>query len=207
MGILPAMTDTESKHSPRHLRMSEPSDWFVRHLSLIKPGGSVLDVAAGGGRHVRLFADAGHSVTAVDRETSALDAFAGSHSVKIVEADLEDGSPWPFTGETFDAICICNYLFRPLMPAMLGSLAPGGVLLYETFALGNEIYSRPRNPDHLLTSGELLKLVQDKLQVITYAHGIVEGGECPGVKQMICAVNNLGLSDREDGEPTPLPIP
>jgi len=207
MGILPAMTDTESKQPPRHLRMTEPSDWFIRHLPLIKPGGSVLDVAAGGGRHVRLFADAGHNVTAVDRETSALNAFAGSHGAKIVEADLEDGSPWPFIGETYDAISVCNYLYRPLMPAILGSLAPGGILLYETFALGNEVYSKPRNPDHLLKSGELLELVQDKLQVVAYAHGIVEGGECPGVKQMICAANNLSLSEREDGEPAPVAIP
>ena len=93
------------------------------------------------------------------------------------------------------------------MPAILGSLAPGGILLYETFALGNEVYSKPRNPDHLLKSGELLELVQDKLQVVAYAHGIVEGGECPGVKQMICAANNLSLSEREDGEPAPVAIP
>lgn len=201
------MTDSPPKQPLRHLAMTEPSEWFLLHLPLIKPGGSVLDVAAGGGRHVRLFAEAGHDVTAVDRETSALGPLAESHGARIVQADLEDGSPWPLPDETFDAICVCNYLYRPLMPTIIGSLAPGGVLLYETFALGNEVYSRPRNPDHLLKSGELLDLVQGKLQVVAYAHGIVGDGECPGVKQMFCAVNNLGMSEREDGEPTPLPIP
>lgn len=201
------MTDDSPNKSPRrHLRMTEPSLWFEAHLHLIKPGGRVLDLAAGGGRHTRLFADAGFAVTAVDKETSALAPFADSHGVRVVQADLEDGSPWPLPDETFDAVVVCNYLFRPLMTQLIASLAPGGVLLYETFALGNEVYTRPRNPDHLLKSDELIDLVSGKLQVVAYKHGIVETGEAPGVKQMICAVNNLGLSDREDGEPNPVTI-
>lgn len=166
----------------------------------------MLDVAAGGGRHVRLFAELGHPVTAIDRNTAPLQALADEVGAEIVRADLEDGSPWPLPERQFDAICVCNYLYRPLFDALLGALAPQGVLLYETFALGNEVYSRPRNPDHLLRSGELLSLVDGRLQVVAYQHGIVDGGECPGVKQMICAVNNLGLSGRADGEPDPLSL-
>lgn len=192
---------------PRHLRMTEPAEWFRAYRSLIPSGGNVLDVAAGGGRHVKLFADAGYRVTAVDRNIEALSAFSVSYNAEIVEADLENGSPWPLPGRTFDAVCVCNYLYRPLFDNLIGALAPGGVLLYETFALGNEVYARPRNPDHLLKSGELLDLVRGRLQVVAYRHGIVEGGECPGVKQMICAVNNLDFSDRDDGEPAPQRLP
>lgn len=191
------------KHASRHLGMVEPAAWFQRFQPLIASGGTVLDVAAGGGRHVRFFADLGHRVTAVDRNTAPLQTFHESHNAEIIEADLEDGAAWSLGEQQFDAVVVCNYLFRPLFDDLIGALAPGGVLLYETFARGNEVYNRPRNPDHLLKSGELLALVKDRLQVVAYAHGIVETGECPGVKQMICAVNNLPL----DGEPAPKRLP
>lgn len=186
--------------------MVEPAAWFDRFQGLIKENGTVLDLAAGGGRHVRFFAEHGYRVTAVDRNTEPLQGFAETHGAEIIEADLENGDPWPLGERTFDAVIVCNYLHRPLFPHLISALKPNGVLLYETFALGNEVYSRPRNPDHLLKSGELLKLVGDNLQVAAYQHGIVETGECPGVKQMICAVNNLALSEREDGEPAPVSI-
>ncbi len=198
---------TETKDLPHHLRMTEPSDWFRKFRPLVAEGGSVLDVAAGGGRHTKLFAEAGHRVTAVDKNTEALSSLAESHDAEIIEADLEDGSPWPLAGRTFDAVVVCNYLYRPLFDNLIGSLTPGGVLIYETFALGNEVYAKPRNPDHLLKSGELLELVRDRLQVVAYRHGIVENGECPGVKQMICAVKNLDNSERDDGEPAPQYLP
>jgi len=198
---------TSTAHSSRHLGMTEPSDWFRAFQPLIAAGGSVLDVAAGGGRHTRFFADAGYQVTALDRNTGPLMPFGETHGVEVIEADLEDDTPWPFGGRTFDAVAVCNYLHRPLFGDLIAALKPGGVLLYETFALGNEIYSKPRNPDHLLKSGELIELVGGRLQVVAYRHGIVQGGECPGVKQMICAVKNLGLSGRDDGEPAPLPLP
>lgn len=194
---------TPPKHASRHLGMVEPAAWFQRFQPLIPTGGTVLDVAAGGGRHARYFADQGHAVTAIDRNAAPLQPFHESHAVEVIEADLEDGSPWPLSARQFDAVVVCNYLFRPLFDALIGALAPGGVLLYETFARGNEVYNRPRNPDHLLKSGELLALVQDRLQVVAYAHGIVETGECPGVKQMICAVHNLSV----DGEPAPRALP
>lgn len=196
-------TSTE-KHQSRHLRMSDPGDWMVRFQSLIRRGGSVLDLAAGGGRHTRFFLDAGHKVTALDRTIEPLAPLAGR--AELIEADLEDGSPWPLAGRTFDAVVVVNYLWRPLFPMLLDALAPGGVLLYETFARGNEVYSRPRNPDHLLRAGELLDLAHERLQIVAYEHGIVEGNECPGVKQRIAAVNDLGASTRGDGEPSPHPL-
>lgn len=201
-------TNTEPPpHTSRHLGMSEPSDWFRTYQPLIAPGGTVLDVAAGGGRHVKFFAETGYSVTALDRNGAPLLPFSGSHEAEVIEADLEDGSPWPLAGRRFDAVIVCNYLYRPLFADLIGALNPGGVLLYETFALGNEIYSRPRNPDHLLKSGELIELLQGRLQIVAYQHGIVETGECPGVKQMVCAVHNLGQSARDDGEPSPIKLP
>jgi SAM-dependent methyltransferase len=143
----------------------QPSSWVVQWAGLIAPGTSVLDVAAGGGRHTHFLADRGHGVTAVDRDTSAL---APRPEVEIVQADLEDGSPWPFSGRTFGAVVVTNYLHRLLFPALLDALAPGGVLLYETFMLGNERFGRPSNPEFLLKDGELLDLVRGRLSVTAY---------------------------------------
>ncbi|MGB0681835.1 MAG: class I SAM-dependent methyltransferase [Magnetovibrionaceae bacterium] len=188
----------------KHLRITEPSRWVMRFAPLIKPGGSVLDLAAGGGRHGRALLAAGHAVTLVDKNTAPLADLA--QQAEVVQADLEDGSPWPLEGQGFDAIVVVNYLHRPLIPTLLDSLNPGGLFLYETFARGNEVYSRPRNPDHLLKSGELLELVGGRLQVIAYEHGIREAGPLPGVIQHIAGVKDLEGSEREDGEPTPHPI-
>jgi SAM-dependent methyltransferase len=132
---------------------------------LIPNGCAVLDVAAGSGRHSRFFADRGHPVTAIDRDTSLL----GSHpGVEVIQADLEDGSPWPLRERTFGAVNVTNYLHRPLMPDLLGALAPGGVLLYETFMAGNERFGRPSRPEFLLKDGELLELARGRLSVTAY---------------------------------------
>lgn len=201
------MTENEKERpKSRHLNMVEPSAWFRRFQTIITPGGTVLDVAAGGGRHVRYFADKGHAVVAVDKNTDPLASYKVSHGCEVIGADLEDGSPWPVGGRTFDAVVVCNYLYRPLFDQLIESVAPDGVLLYETFARGNEVYNRPRNPDHLLKAGELVDLIRGRLQIVAYQHGIIDGDECPGVKQMICAVNNLGNSSREDKEPAPVKI-
>jgi SAM-dependent methyltransferase len=144
-----------------------PSAWVVRWLSLLPTGGSVLDVAAGGGRHTRVLADRGHRVTAVDRETAALEDLEGRAGVEVVTADLE-AAPWPFAERRFDAVVVTNYLHRPLLPTLVSSVAPGGVLLYETFACGHERHGRPSNPAWLLRSGELLETVRGELRVIAY---------------------------------------
>jgi SAM-dependent methyltransferase len=147
-----------------------PSSWIVQWAGLVPAGAQVLDVAAGGGRHTRFFADRGHPVTAIDRDVSAL---AAQPNVEIVQADLEDGSPWPLTGRTFGAVVVTNYLHRPLFPALMDGLAPGGVLLYETFMEGNERFGRPKQPEFLLKDGELLELVREGFSVTAYEARLV----------------------------------
>jgi SAM-dependent methyltransferase len=137
----------------------------VQWAGLIAPEAAVLDVAAGGGRHSRFFADRGHRVTALDRDTSRL---AGHPGIDIVQADLEDGSPWPLPGRTFGAVVVTSYLHRPLFPALLDALAAGGVLLYETFMEGNERFGEPSRPAFLLKDGELLDLARGRLSVTAY---------------------------------------
>ena len=142
-----------------------PSPWVAQWAGLIAADATVLDVAAGGGRHSRFFAQRGHKVTAVDRDVSAL---AAEPNVEIVQADLEDGSPWPLPGRSFGAVVVTNYLHRPLFPALLDALSPGGVLLYETFMEGNERFGRPSQPEFLLKDGELLELVRGRFSVVAY---------------------------------------
>jgi len=142
-----------------------PSSWIVQWAGLIAPGAAVLDVAAGGGRHSRFFAARGHRVTAIDRDVAAL---AGEAGVEAVQADLEDGSPWPLPGRTFGGVVVTNYLHRPLFSQLLDSLAPDGVLLYETFMEGNERFGRPKQPEFLLKDGELLEVVRGRLSVTAY---------------------------------------
>ncbi|MGV1046589.1 MULTISPECIES: class I SAM-dependent methyltransferase [unclassified Limnohabitans] len=144
-----------------------PSAWVQRWAHLIRPQGRVLDVACGAGRHMRFLAALGHPVTGVDRhpEALALAAPAG----QTVLADIENG-PWPFAGQTFDAVVVTNYLWRPLLPVMVQSLAEGGVLIYETFAAGNESVGKPSRPDFLLQAGELLSATQG-LRTVAYEDG------------------------------------
>lgn len=132
---------------------------------LVTPEATVLDIAAGAGRHTRFFADRSHKVTAIDRNISALTA---QPNVEIVQADLEDGSPWPLPGRSFGAVVVTNYLHRPLFPALIEALAPGGVLLYETFMVGNERFGHPSNPEFLLKDGELLEVVCGRFSVTAY---------------------------------------
>jgi SAM-dependent methyltransferase len=162
-----------------------PSDWVLRFLDRIPRGGVALDLACGGGRHVRLLRAHGHPVVAVDRDVAAVRAL-GDQSVEVVEADLE-GAPWPLGARTFAGVVVTNYLWRPLLPRIVDAVAPAGALLYETFAAGHEKLGRPRNPDFLLRRGELLEAVRGALEVLAYEHGPV--GEPPVmVRQRICAV-------------------
>ncbi len=133
-------------------------------------GGTVLDVACGYGRHMRWFAAQGHPVTGVDRLDEAISSVADLG--EAVLADIENG-PWPFTGRTFDGVVVTNYLWRPLLPAIVQSVAPGGVLIYETFAAGNETVGKPSRPDFLLQPGELLRACQE-LRVVAYEDGFLD---------------------------------
>lgn len=174
--------------------MQTASPWVCRFASLVRAGGPVLDLACGGGRHARLFLERGHPVTALDHDVSGTEA----PGAELVRADLEDGSPWPLPGRQFAAIVVTNYLWRPLFPALLAALEPGGVLLVETFAAGNEAFGRPRSPDHLLQRGELLRQAAG-LMVVAYEDGIVENR---AVVQRLCAVNAAAQS-----RPAALPGP
>ena len=147
----------------------DASPWVQRWSHLVAPGGSVLDVACGLGRHLRWFAAHGHPVTGVDRSPEAV-AAAGSLG-EAVQADIENG-PWPLAGRRFDAVVVTNYLWRPLLPTLLESLAPGGVLIYETFAIGNETVGKPSRPDFLLQTGELLRVCAG-LRVVGYEDGFL----------------------------------
>ena len=162
-----------------------------RWVELIAPGGRVLDVAAGSGRHVRLLARRGHPVEAVDRDAAALgrlDVDAGA-GVTTRVADLEGGA-WPYSGQAFASVIVTNYLHRPLLPLLVAALGPGGILIYETFAAGNERFGRPSNPDFLLRPGELLEVVRGALRVIAYEDVHVEQPK-PAMVQRICAQRGM----------------
>jgi SAM-dependent methyltransferase len=166
--------------------IQSPSAWVVRWAPLVRPGGDVLDLACGSGRHARHFAARGCRVLAVDRDEAALAALAGVTGVVTRVADLE-GAPWPFATSSFDAIVVANYLHRPLFGHIVAALRPGGVLVYETFMAGNERFGKPSNPHFLLRPGELLELVQGWLEVVAFEQGTVEAPR-PAVVQRLCAV-------------------
>lgn len=171
----------------RHAGPAEPSEWVTRFAPLVPAGGSVLDLACGGGRHGRLFHERGHPVVLTDRDVTAVRDLDGLDEVEIIEADLEIPPGWPFGQRRFAAIVVTNYLWRPLLPVLPHALTDRGVLIYETFGLGNEAYSRPRNPDHLLRPGELLAAFATNLQVVAYENGIRRDPR-PRVVQRIAAV-------------------
>ncbi len=171
----------------RHLGPTTPSPWVTRFAPLAPVGGPVLDLACGGGRHGRHFLERGHPVVLLDRDVSDVRDLAGRANVEIVEADLERGDALPFAGRQFAAIVVANYLWRPILPRLADAVAEGGLLIYETFGRGNEQYSRPRKPDHLLRAGELLEAFGKALQVVAYEHGLRRDPK-PRVVQRIAAV-------------------
>lgn len=177
------MTSTPGSHGD----ISLPSSWVLRFARLARGGGSVLDVAAGYGRHARALAAAGYAVEALERDRDALAALRAIAGITVRAADLE-GEPWPYAERRFDAIVATNYLWRALLPALARSLAPDGVLIYETFAVGNEKFGKPSNPDYLLREGELLDFARAwQLRVIAYEHGITSDPK-RAVVQRLCAV-------------------
>ncbi|WP_213296218.1 class I SAM-dependent methyltransferase [Paraburkholderia sacchari] len=176
-----------------HAGLSEPSGWVRQWAHLIAPGGSVLDVASGRGRHARWLAARGHSVVALDRDAAALATMRGVAGIATLECDLE-GAPWPLPADArFAAIVVTNYLHRPLMPRLIDALAPGGVLIYETFAQGNETVGKPSNPAFLLAPGELLAVCAPTLRVIAYQDGFLPQPREAFV-QRICSVLEMGAA-------------
>lgn len=144
-----------------------PSPWVQRWAHLLPHECSVLDVACGSGRHTRWLAARGHRLTAIDRDEAACAPLR--EVAEVIVADIE-GGPWPCAGRRFGAVLVTNYLWRPLWPRLLESLAPGGVLICETFAAGNETVGRPARPDFLLQPGELLQRCAS-LRVVAYEDG------------------------------------
>lgn len=154
-----------------------PSPWVLRWSHLLAPGSQVLDLACGPGRHAYWLHAQGHRVTALDRAPEALASLAplAAAGAEVLQAELEDG-PWPLAGRRFDAVIVTNYLWRPRLADAVAAVAPGGVLLYETFAIGNETVGRPSRPDFLLRPGELLQAAAG-LRVVAYEDGFLEAPE------------------------------
>ena len=166
--------------------MIPPSPWVTAHAAQIKTGGQVLDLACGSGRHARWLAGLGYRVTAVDRDGEALAALGAVANVQTETMDLE-GDVWPLAGRQFDGIVVTNYLWRPRLPDLLAMLTPGGVLIYETFMLGNEAYGKPSRPDFLLRPGELHEVVAAaSLCELAFVEGYVAEPK-PAMRQAVCA--------------------
>jgi SAM-dependent methyltransferase len=184
--------------------LGEPSRWVRRWTHLVAPGGAVLDVASGAGRHSRWFAARGHPVTAIDRDANALATMRDEPNIATVVADIENAA-WPLAGDaTFAAIVVTNYLHRPLFPQLLRSLGDGGVLIYETFAQGNETVGKPSNPAFLLQPGELLDAVHGQLRVIAFQDGFLAEPR-PAFIQRICAVNESRSKQADKTESVAFP--
>lgn len=175
-----------------HSFLEQPSPWVRRFAPLI-PAGEALDLACGGGRHAKFLASLGYDVLAVDRDETAL-ARAAGHGVRTIQCDLESEQAdktdsWPFREKRFQGIVVTNYLHRPLFGTILDSLAPDGILIYETFAVGNERFGKPSNPDFLLQPAELLNLAQGasraKFHVLAFEDGYVNVPK-PAMVQRIC---------------------
>jgi SAM-dependent methyltransferase len=175
----------------------KPSPWIERFGASVPTTARVCDVACGGGRHTRWFAERGHHVVAIDRDLSGVtelgdtDFTEGLH-VELVEADLEDGTPPPIPSRAFGVVVVTNYLWRPILDAVVDGVAAGGMLLYETFAVGNERFGRPTNPDFLLRRNELLGVaLAHGLVVLAFEDVEVETPK-PAVVQRIAAVRLTG---------------
>ena len=170
-----------------------PSSWVTRWTPLLTPHSHVMDLACGAGRHMQWLAHQGHHCLGIDRSAEALSAAKAFG--QVIEADIEDG-PWPLTGQTFDAVIVTNYLWRPLMPRILESLKPQGFLIYETFALGHEKIGKPSRPDFLLKPGELLQTCA-QMHVIAYEDGYSE--QPPKFVQRIVATPQVPTSGHQIG--------
>jgi len=167
--------------------MIAPSPWVERHLSFLAPGGRVLDLACGSGRHARLLAARGYKVVAVDRDFAAISELRGVAGITALQLDLE-GSDWPLAGERFAGIIVTNYLWRPRLADVGALLDRGGALIYETFMVGNEAYGKPANPEFLLRPGELRAVASAAgLREIAFAEGYTAQPK-PALRQAICAV-------------------
>lgn len=169
-----------------------PSDWVVEHTPLIRNGGRVLDLACGYGRHAIWLAAQGFQVDAVDYNAQALAGMHGIANINVIVADIEN-SEWPAAEQKYDAIIVSRYLYRPILSMLAQILNIDGVLIYETFMVGNERYGKPSNPDYLLLQDELHSVYAPLLKIHAFEQGEVKG-TTPAVMQRICAVKNHNLT-------------
>lgn len=146
------------------------SPWIARFAALVPAGGAVLDLACGGGRHGRLFLERSHPVTFIDIDLGGVADLKAQTGATLLQADLEN-APWPLAGRRFAGIVVTNYLWRPHIPLLIEALAPGGLLLWETFLRGHERYGKPSNPDFLLTPNELFERFKDALDILAFEQG------------------------------------
>lgn len=189
------------------LPFAPPSPWIARFAPLLRPGGCMLDVACGGGRHLRHFRDRGMLVTGVDIDLRGVADLTGREGVTLIQADLEGPDGWPASLADFDLAVVTHYLHRPLLPAIVGAVKPGGFLFYETFANGNQRHGRPSSPAFLLREGELLRLAAAQgLQVVAFEQGEVSSPKA-AIVQRLAARRPLGPAPDLDGDPEPVPVP
>lgn len=165
-----------------------PSQWVVEHAPLIRKGGRVLDLACGSGRHALWLAGQDYQVDAVDRDAQAVAGMQGMANISVSITDIETGH-WPEIDQRYDGIVVSRYLFRPLLSKLTEMLNPDGVLIYETFMLGNERYGRPSNPDYLLQPDELKMVYAPLLKIYAFEQGKVDE-PVPAMTQRICAINS-----------------
>jgi SAM-dependent methyltransferase len=176
---------TDAAHAPRASTTASP--WIVRFAPLLRPGGHVIDIACGHGRHARFFAARGAQVLAVDRDVAALHTLSGIPGITIRQLDLE-AEAWPLAGLRFDAVIVTNYLHRPQLASLIELVAPDGLLLYETFAAGNEAFGRPSNPAFLLARDELAEGLRGRLTLVAFEQGITVANGRGAVVQRVAAV-------------------
>ncbi|MDE2452973.1 MAG: class I SAM-dependent methyltransferase [Burkholderiales bacterium] len=175
-----------------------PSPWVLRFAPLIAAGAPVLDLACGSGRHVCALAALGHPVLGVDRDTAALHGLRELPGVQTLAADLE-GAAWPLPGQRFGGVVVTRYLWRALLPSIVQAVDQPGVLIYETFALGQQTIGRPANPQFLLHPGELLEAVRGQLRVVAYEDGFDPAAGA--FVQRICAVRAPQVAPGDAGAP------
>jgi SAM-dependent methyltransferase len=175
-------------------QLQEPSPWMVRFAHLVSQGGTLLDVACGYGRHARFFAQRGLRVTAVDKDAMAIASLGGLTRINAecrdLEGDARSPDAWPYEDNVFDAVVVCNYLWRPTFPRLLRSVRSTGVLLYETFLDGNERFGKPSRPEFLLRAGELSETVSTQFEIVAAFEGPItdSNGSVLAMKSMIAAV-------------------
>ena len=182
------MKNMSGTSKQREHRIPMVLDWVTKYIALIPPNTLVLDLACGSGRNTRFLLDKGYSVVALDKDTSQLADISSKQNLRKYKFDLEAGIKFPFHNQEFSGVIVTNYLYRPLFENLINSLSDGGVLIYQTFMIGNEAYGRPRNPKFLLKRNELSDVFDKKLDVVAFEQGYIERPK-PAVMQSICAIN------------------